>query len=120
MKVNHFPVIDLAATGKNIIRLRTERGLTVRDLQAYFGFEEPQAIYKWQQGKSLPSVDNLYALGALLGVTMDEILVSRAPKLNLVICEQQANACCSVRFGEKLLRLSGIRQAVRIALTIFA
>lgn len=46
-----FPVIDLAATGRNIQRLREERGLTVRDLQAYFGFEEPQAIYKWQKGK---------------------------------------------------------------------
>ena len=50
-----FPVIDPVATGKNIIRLRTERGLSVRDLQSYFGFEEPQAIYKWQQGKSLPN-----------------------------------------------------------------
>ncbi|MBR6677684.1 MAG: helix-turn-helix domain-containing protein [Oscillospiraceae bacterium] len=98
MKGNHFPVIDLAATGKNIIRLRTERGLTVRDLQAYFGFEEPQAIYKWQQGKSLPTVDNLYALGALLEVPMEEILVSAAPKMNLIRCEQQADACCSLFF----------------------
>ena len=70
-----FPVIDLAATGRNIQRLREERGLTVRDLQAYFGFEEPQAIYKWQKGKSLPTVDNLYALAALLQVTVDDILV---------------------------------------------
>ena len=107
MKVNHFPVIDLAATGKNIIRLRKERGLTVRDLQAYFGFEEPQAIYKWQQGKSLPSVDNLYALGALLGVSMDEILVSRTPKLNLVICEQQAGACCSPCFWDGVISTVG-------------
>ena len=43
-----FPVIDMVETGKNIRRLREERGMTVRDLQAYFGFEEPQAIYKWQ------------------------------------------------------------------------
>ena len=61
-----FPVIDMAATGANILRLRKARGLTVRDLQDWFGFEEPQAIYKWQKGKSLPTVDNLYALGALL------------------------------------------------------
>ena len=40
-----FPVIDMVETGKNIMRLREERGMTVRDLQAYFGFEEPQAIY---------------------------------------------------------------------------
>ena len=70
-----FPVIDMAATGENIKRLRIERGLTVRDLQQYFGFEEPQAIYKWQRGQSLPTVDNLYALGMLLGLSMDEILV---------------------------------------------
>ncbi|MCQ2508293.1 MAG: helix-turn-helix domain-containing protein [Dorea sp.] len=75
MNQRTFPVIDLAATGSNIARLRKERGLSVRDLQEYFGFEEPQAIYKWQWGKSLPSVDNLYALGILLEVPMEKILV---------------------------------------------
>ena len=98
MNTKQFPVIDPIATGKNIIRLRVERGMSVRDLQAYFGFEEPQAIYKWQQGKSLPSVDNLYALGALFEVPMEDILVSRTSQLNLIICEQQAEACCSPLF----------------------
>lgn len=115
MNMKQFPVIDPVATGKNIIRLRTERGLSVRDLQSYFGFEEPQAIYKWQQGKSLPTVDNLYALGALFEVPMEEILVSRTPKLNLVICEQQAGACCSPHFVGLLLQLSGMRQKSKIA-----
>ena len=46
--MNSFPVIDPEATGVNIRRLRIERGITVRDLQSYFGFEEPRAIYKWQ------------------------------------------------------------------------
>jgi len=115
MHMKPFPVIDPIATGMNIIRLRTERGMTVRDLQAYFGFEEPQAIYKWQQGKSLPSVDNLYALGALFEVLMEDILVSRTPKLNLIVCEQQAVACCSPHFGRPSLQLSGIRQKAKIA-----
>ena len=44
-------------------------------MQDYFGLEEPRAIFKWQAGKSLPTVDNLYALSALLGVPMDTILV---------------------------------------------
>lgn len=115
MNTKQFPVIDLIATGKNIIRLRVERGMSVRDLQAYFGFEEPQAIYKWQQGKSLPSVDNLYALGALFEVPMEDILVSRTSKLNLIICEQQAETCCSPLFMGELLRLSRIRQRAKIA-----
>ena len=89
-----FPVIDMVETGKNIMRLREERGMTVRDLQAYFGFEEPQAIYKWQRGKSLPTVDNLYALGALLDVPMEDILVPANAKSNIIMLEQQDEPCC--------------------------
>ena len=89
-----FPVIDLTATGENIVRLRKARGLTVRDLQNWFGFEEPQAIYKWQNGKSLPTVDNLYALGTLLDVPMEEILVARKPELNIINNGQQEVSCC--------------------------
>lgn len=77
-----FPTIDLRATGENIIRLRKANGFTVRELQHYFGFEEPQAIYKWQQGNCLPSVDNLFALSRLFGVSMNEILVQS--QLNLI------------------------------------
>ena len=101
-----FPVIDLVATGENILRLRKQRDLSVRDLQRYFGFEEPQAIYKWQKGKSLPTVDNLYALGALLGVPMEEILVPTHPELNIVF-EQQDSSCCSKHL---IGRLFWIRQ----------
>ena len=70
-----YPVIDVVSTGRNIAALRKARGLTVRDLQVFFGFENPQAIYKWQQGKCLPSVDNLLALSVLLDIPMDEILI---------------------------------------------
>ena len=72
---NVFPVIDLTATGRNIERHRRQAGLTVRDLQAYFGFEYPQAIYKWQHGQCLPTVDNLLALARLMRVPMEDLLV---------------------------------------------
>ncbi len=64
-----FPVIDLTATGENILRLRKEKGLSVRELQGYFGFEEPQAIYKWQKGKSLPTVDIVNSLKGISAKT---------------------------------------------------
>lgn len=75
MAILPFPVIDLAATGKNIQQLRQAKGYSVRYLQRYFGFQEPQAIYKWQRGECLPSVDNLFALSVLLGVSINEILI---------------------------------------------
>ena len=117
MQQNFFPVIDPVATGANIVRLRQERGLSVRDLQAFFGFEEPQAIYKWQRGQSLPSVDNLYALGSLLEVPMDEILISARPQLNMIVLEQQAEACCSVFYA---YRLFWVRQKSEIASAILS
>ena len=97
MGLKAYPVIDLAATGDNIRRLRMARGLTVRDLQSYFGFAEPRAIYKWQKGETLPTVDNLYALGALFEVPLEQILIPVAGDPDIV-CEQQAETCCSHHF----------------------
>lgn len=70
-----YPVINLEATGRNIEELRRQRGLSVRDLQDALGFATPQAIYKWQRGTCLPSVDNLVVLSAVLRVPIDKILV---------------------------------------------
>ena len=69
-----FPVIDLQQTGRNIERCRREAGMSVRELQTYFGFEYPQAIYKWQHGECLPTVDNLLALSRILHVRMEDLL----------------------------------------------
>ena len=70
-----LPTIDMIRTGKNINRLRKQANLSVKDLQNIFGFATPQAIYKWQQGAALPSIDNLVVLAAVLQVSLDDILV---------------------------------------------
>ena len=62
--------------GANIIRLRNSACLTVHDLKIVFGFNSPQAIYKWQNGAALPTVDNLIVLAALLHVRIDDILIT--------------------------------------------
>jgi len=76
--MNRIPVIDMTATGRNIARLRENAGMTVRDLQAVFGFSTPQAIYKWQHGDAMPTLDNIVVLAAVFGVTVDEIIVYKA------------------------------------------
>ena len=73
------PYINTVATGQNINRMRMEAGFTVKDMQAVFGFATPQAIYKWIHGTAMPSIDNLVILAAVLGVTMDEIIVVDTP-----------------------------------------
>lgn len=74
-----MPTIDLVRTGANIKQLRKDAGLSVRDLQAAFGFQSPQAIYKWQTGAALPTLDNLIGLAALLRVHIDDILILNQP-----------------------------------------
>ncbi|MBQ3665339.1 MAG: helix-turn-helix transcriptional regulator [Lachnospiraceae bacterium] len=71
----HIPTIDMEKTGENILRLRKNVGMSVRDLQDVFGFATPQAIYKWQHGTALPTIDNLVVLAAVFEVHVDDILV---------------------------------------------
>ena len=42
-----YPVIDAAATGQNLRRLRLEKGYSVKELQEYLGLSCPQGVYQW-------------------------------------------------------------------------
>lgn len=60
-----------------------EQGYTNRDIQGAFGFENPQAIYKWISGKSLPSLDNFIILSRILHTSIENILVTSEDILRL-------------------------------------
>ena len=75
------PVVDMRLTGQNIASLRAQRGISVRDLQAMLGIATPQAIYKWQRGETLPTIENLVALSCILGVPIDEILAAECQSI---------------------------------------
>lgn len=63
------------ATGKRMKELLRDNGYSVKDIQEVMGFENPQAVYKWLSGKSLPSLDNLLILSKLLHTSIEDILV---------------------------------------------
>ena len=69
-----YPIIDIQAAGRRIRQLRISNHYSVEDVSGYMGFESVQAVYKWQHGESLPTVDNLYALSKLFGTTIEYIL----------------------------------------------
>ena len=75
MFMNEIPAINMAATGQRITELREASGMSVRELQDVFGFSTPQAIYKWQRGLTMPTIDNLVALSVIFGVPIDNIIV---------------------------------------------
>ena len=73
--MNVLPSINMAATGNNIFQMRRRAGMTVQDLQNIFGFSSPQAIYKWQRGEAMPTIDNLVILASVFDTTMDAIVI---------------------------------------------
>lgn len=83
-----FPQINMKATGRRIRALREKQGLSVRELQAMLGFEQPQAVYRWQRGECLPTVDHLLILSRNFGLPMQDILV---------IDDQDPVFCCTDR-----------------------
>ncbi len=62
-------------TGRRIKELIVRKGYTVKDVQGAMGFENPQAIYKWMSGKSMPSLDNIIILSKMLNTEIENILV---------------------------------------------
>lgn len=73
--MQNIPAINMAGTGQRISDLRRAAGLSVKDLQDIFGFTTPQAIYKWQHGTAMPTLDNLVVLSVVFGVAIEDILV---------------------------------------------
>ena len=58
-----------------ILTIWSQSAASNREIQGAFGFENPQAIYKWIAGKSLPSLDNFIILSRLLHTSIENILV---------------------------------------------
>ena len=66
--------VDMVATGKRIKAMRVAKGMTVKDVQEIFGFGSANTIYKWQNGESMPTIDNMVVLAKIFGTTIDAII----------------------------------------------
>ncbi len=66
--------VDVAATGCRIKELMEIKGISTRELSGIMKVSF-QAVYRWQHGESLPSLDNLFILGRILETAVDDMLV---------------------------------------------
>ena len=102
----NYPIIDMKATGNKIKDLRKEKKIKISDIVEYMGFESQQAVYKWQRGESLPSVDNLYALSQLFDTTVDNILVGNKEERDTPSSNDIEKADIFIRIREELTNIS--------------
>ena len=75
METTLFPVIQGDKTGKRLREIRKKRNIRVPSVCAFMGGISEQAVYKWERGACLPSIDNLLALSHLYHVQIEDMLV---------------------------------------------
>lgn len=67
--------VDMIATGQRIHDLRVKAGMTIKNVQDACGITAT-SVCNWQNGKSVPTVDNLVILASLWNVGLDDIVVT--------------------------------------------
>lgn len=67
--------LDVHLTGNNIKEIMRKKNKTVKEASVALGGISLQAIYHWQSGRSVPSLDNLVKLAIFLEEDMDDLLV---------------------------------------------
>ncbi len=85
--------VNMLATGANIRQLRRKKGLSVRDIQEAMGFDSPSAVYKWEWGKALPSIEHLMTLSWLFDMRMEDILIWSHPPPEEELFVRHVNIC---------------------------
>ncbi len=100
------PVIDLTATGNKIKEIRKNKGFSVRDIQDVFNFEYPQAVYAWEQGKNVPSIDNLLVLSRLFEVSMEELIVTRIVEVEIKCSSDKIEKLCNKKCSDCKYKLT--------------
>ena len=73
---DHCPEIDVKATGLNICSRLEAHEILKSELRLYLGYTSAEAIYRWPEGKNLPTLQNLYAISQILGISINELLVT--------------------------------------------
>ena len=96
-------VLDMVATGQNIKRLVRERGYTVKDVQTYLKLSTAQSICHWFDGKSMPTIDNLYAMSDLLCIPIDAMLKGNREYRPVLYCNGRYGRLCM--YYERLVAL---------------
>ena len=70
-------IIDAVATGANIRAMVKAKGMKIADMADIFGFNTPQAIFKWFRGDAMPTIDNMVIMADTFGVKIDDIIVTK-------------------------------------------
>lgn len=71
------PGIEMTRTGNWLRCVCSCKQISVKKLCEYVGLGSSQSVYGWFCGKTLPSLDNFYALSQVLHMPLDELIINQ-------------------------------------------
>ncbi len=57
----------------NLLEIRKRRGLLQSDVAKLLGFKSTDRISHWEKGRAYPSVQNLFKLGRIYEINVEEL-----------------------------------------------
>lgn len=105
--------------GERLYRLRKERNLSQGEVADALGVSR-QSVSKWENSTSVPELDKLVKLGALFGLTLDELVTGEAPAAPAAQLSPAAGAADGQRIAAiVLLACGGVLSLLFLATTLF-
>ena len=77
----YIPAINQEESGKRLKDLCDEKGYTAKKLQTELGLKTPQACYRWFEGLAIPKINHLVVIAELLGIRIDDLIVTNEVEL---------------------------------------
>lgn len=99
--------LDMCMTGRVIKNMITMRGFSIREIQEKLYLSCPQPVYRWMNGQTMPSLDNLYMLSSILGVQMEDLLMPRNEEMWILHLAQNTDFVRRVKLYFRAVKANG-------------
>lgn len=66
--------VDKVRTGRNISRAMEDHGVRASDIMEACGLTTRNAIYRWMNGKSLPTIDHMVILAYMVETALQDLI----------------------------------------------
>ena len=80
--MRYRPEYDKKLIGRNLRRCRQAKNLSVEQVREYLCIGSIQAIYKWEEGKSYPQTDTMFALMELYEIGLQELIYKETEEVS--------------------------------------
>lgn len=70
----NYITLDVKSSGQKLHAAIRKSGYSVRDIQKMLSLACPNSVYRWINGHTMPSIENLFRLSRILNTSMENLI----------------------------------------------